>query len=87
VSRAWAAVLAFQHLSRAAPAEHKVVRVRFRDGKPVGDYEDFLTGFVLDEGNLNGWGRPVSVLVARDGALLVSDDGGHRVWRVSYSAP
>ena len=73
--------------NRSLRTGYKVVRVRFRDGKPVGGYEDFLTGFLLDEGNRDVWGRPVSVLVARDGALLVSDDGGHRVWRVSYSTP
>jgi glucose/arabinose dehydrogenase len=64
---------------------YKVVRVRFRDGKPVGGYEDFLTGFLLSSANRNVWGRPVGLLVARDGALLVSDDGGSRIWRVSYS--
>jgi glucose/arabinose dehydrogenase len=73
--------------NRSLRTGYKVVRVRFRDGKPAGGYEDFLTGFLLDEGNRDVWGRPVSVLVARDGALLVSDDGGHRVWRVSYSTP
>ncbi len=45
-------------------------------------YEDFLTGFVTPEGEV--WGRPVGVAVAADGSLLVSDDGGEVVWRVSY---
>ena len=57
---------------------YKVVRVRFKDGKPVGGYEDFLTGWMLAPDNKNVWGRPVGLLVAGDGALLVSDDGGHR---------
>jgi glucose/arabinose dehydrogenase len=46
-----------------------------------GSYEDFLTGFVTDASEV--WGRPVGVAVAADGSLLVSDDGGNVVWRVS----
>jgi glucose/arabinose dehydrogenase len=56
--------------------------VPLRDGVPTGEYEDFLTGFVTPAGEV--WGRPVGVTVARDGSLLVSDDGGERIWRVSY---
>jgi len=48
-----------------------------------GGYEDFLTGFVTPSGEV--WGRPVGVAVAGDGALLVSDDAGNVIWRVSYS--
>ena len=48
-----------------------------------GEYEDFLTGFVLDSGN--AWGRPVGVAVAQDGSLLVTDDGSGSIWRVSYT--
>src|SRR3954468_2382997 len=53
------------------------------NGKATGDYEDFMTGFVTSNGNV--WGRPVGVAVAKDGSLLVSDDGGNVVWRVSHS--
>jgi hypothetical protein len=60
----------------------KVVRVRFRNGAPTGDYEDFLTGFVVDDGHV--WGRPVGVAVAHDGALLVTDDANDTVWRVAH---
>jgi glucose/arabinose dehydrogenase len=60
---------------------YKVVRVLFRDGAPTGEYEDFITGFVVDERSV--WGRPVGVAVAHDGALLMSDDGGGVLWRVS----
>jgi hypothetical protein len=61
----------------------KVVRVRFKDNEPTGDYEDFLTGFVVD--NEHVWGRPVGVVVAHDGALLISDDAANTLWRVAPS--
>jgi hypothetical protein len=53
-----------------------------KDGKPTGAYEDFLVGFVDDDKSV--WGRLVGVAVAHDGSLLVSDDGGGSIWRVSY---
>ena len=71
--------------NRAKRTGYKVIRIRFKDGKPVGGYEDFLTGFMLGEDQREVWGRPVSVLVRRDGSLLVSDDGGGKIWRVTYS--
>ncbi|MHC5543657.1 PQQ-dependent sugar dehydrogenase, partial [Singulisphaera rosea] len=58
---------------------YKVIRIPMRDGKATGEYEDFLVGFVTPEGNV--WGRPVGVTVAKDGALLVTDDGSGTVWR------
>lgn len=60
----------------------KVVRVHLDHGKPVGGYEDFLTGFVVTDDQV--WGRPVGVAVAHDGALLVSDDANGTIWRVAY---
>ncbi len=63
---------------------YEVIRVPLHQtGDASGDYEDFLTGFVLPDGNV--WGRPVGVTVAPDGSLLVSDDGSNSIWRVSYS--
>jgi len=62
---------------------YKVIRVPLKNGAPTGEYEDFLTGFVADEGHV--WGRPVGVALAPDGALLVSDDGSNSIWRVSYT--
>ncbi len=61
---------------------YKVVRVRMRDGVPTGEYQDFLVGFIVDDAHV--WGRPVGAAVARDGALLVSDDAGNVVWRIAY---
>jgi glucose/arabinose dehydrogenase len=68
--------------NRARRTGYKVIRVPMRDGKPTGEYEDFMTGFVTPGGDV--WGRPVAVAVMRDGSLLVSDDGSNTVWRVSY---
>jgi glucose/arabinose dehydrogenase len=68
--------------NRSTRTGSKVVRVHFRNGMPTGDYEDFLTGFVVDNGHV--WGRPVGVTVAHDGALLVTDDANDTVWRVAY---
>ena len=59
-----------------------MVRLRFEDGKPTGEYEDFLTGFVIS--NEKAWGRPVGIAVGQDGALFVTEDGGGTIWRVSY---
>jgi glucose/arabinose dehydrogenase len=67
--------------NRSRRAGHKVVRVHVKDGVPTGDFEDFLTGFVVDDST--AWGRPVAVAVASDGALLVSDDAGGVIWRVA----
>jgi len=52
--------------------------VLFKNGVPTGGYEDFLTGFVVDNGHV--WGRPVGVTVAHDGALLVTDDANNTLW-------
>ncbi len=67
--------------NRGIRTGYKVVRLRFVGGRPTGGYEDFLTGFVSDEDSV--WGRPVGVAVAHDGALLVSEDAGGTIWRVS----
>lgn len=73
--------------NRSTPTGYKVIRVLTKDGVPTGEYEDFMTGFVIDDDQ--AWARPVGVAVAKDGALLVSDDGNGTVWRVMYggSAP
>ena len=64
---------------------YKIVRVPFdkATGKPADYYEDFVTGFVTPEANV--WGRPVGITVAKDGALLFSEDGNDTIWRVSYA--
>ena len=68
--------------NRSSRTGYKVVRVRLSHGVPTGEYDDFLTGFVVD--NRSVWGRPVGVTVAHDGALLVTEDGNGTLWRISY---
>jgi glucose/arabinose dehydrogenase len=68
--------------NRSRRTGYKVIRIPLKNGKSNGEYEDFLTGFVTDDGQV--WGRPVGVTVARDGALIVTDDGSGTVWRVAY---
>jgi hypothetical protein len=61
----------------------KVITVPVQGGIPNGDYEDFMTGFVVDDDAV--WARPVGVAVAHDGALLVSEDGNGTVWRIAFT--
>lgn len=67
--------------NRKPRSGYKVIFVPFVDGRPSGMPRDVLTGFVLENGD--AMGRPVGVAIARDGALLVADDVGNAVWRVS----
>jgi glucose/arabinose dehydrogenase len=61
---------------------YKVVRLDFdENGEPTGTYEDFMTGFVMD--NAEVWGRPVGVAVGPDGSLYVSEDGSGTIWKIS----
>jgi glucose/arabinose dehydrogenase len=68
--------------NRSKRTGYKVIRVRLKDGAPSGEYEDFVTGFVVNDREV--WGRPVGVTVARDGSLLISEDGNGTIWRVSH---
>jgi len=70
--------------NRGKRTGYKVVRLVFGNGRPTGEYEDFITGFITADGDV--WGRPVGIAVAKDGALLVSEDGNGTIWRVSYEA-
>ena len=67
--------------NRGKRTGYKVVRLRFKDGQPTGEYEDFITGFVASDEAV--WGRPVGVAMAKDGSLLVSEDGAGTIWRVA----
>ncbi len=69
--------------NRSKRTGYKIVRVKLKNGIPTGEYQDFMTGFVIDDHSV--WGRPVGVTVAHDGALIVTDDGGDAVWRIAYA--
>ena len=69
--------------NRSKMVGFKVAFVRFENGKPTGPLEDILTGFIADESKFEAHGRPVGVTVAPDGSLLVADDSGGKVWRVT----
>jgi putative transposase len=63
---------------------YKVIRALIEDGQPTGEYEDFMTGFVLDDAEV--WGRPTGIAVAQDGSLLISDDSNGSIFRVTAPA-
>jgi len=69
--------------NRSTLTGYKVAYVPFKDGKPAGKLEDFLTGFIANADKSEVYGRPVGVAVAPDGALLVADDVSSTVWRVA----
>ena len=79
-------IFASEHGSwnKALRVGYEVIRVPLHQtGQASGDYEDFVTGFVLDNGQV--WGRPVGMTVAPDGSLLFTDDGSNSIWRVVYT--
>jgi len=69
--------------NRAHRTGYKIIRVPAPNGKATGGYEDFVTGFVVDDANV--WGRPVGITVANDGSLIFTDDASNSVWRVVYT--
>jgi glucose/arabinose dehydrogenase len=79
-------VFAAEHGSwnRAKRTGYKIIRAIVKDGVPSGEYEDFVTGFVLDDERV--WGRPVGIAQGKDGSLLFSDDANGTIWRVSYAS-
>jgi glucose/arabinose dehydrogenase len=68
--------------NRAHRTGYKVIRIYTPNGKATGEYQDFVTGFVVDDAHV--WGRPVGVTVASDGSLVFTDDGSNSIWRVTY---
>ena len=78
-------IFAAEHGSwnRAKRTGYKIIRGIVKDGVPTGEYEDFVTGFVIDDSQ--SWGRPVGVAQARDGSLLFSEDGNGTIWRVTHT--
>ncbi len=68
--------------NRSLHTGYKIVRLPFRDGKPTGEYQDFVVGFTAGEEGV--WGRPVDVAFIHDGSMLFSEDGNGVIYRVSY---
>jgi glucose/arabinose dehydrogenase len=73
--------------NRTKRTGYKIVRIHFANGRPVGGYEDFLTGWMLGEDQKEVWGRPVGLTTMKDGSLLITDDveGHNKIWRVTYT--
>jgi glucose/arabinose dehydrogenase len=67
--------------NREPPSGYKVIFVPFHQGRPSGAPVDVLTGFLSDDGD--ALGRPVGVAIDKQGALLVADDVGNIIWRVT----
>src|SRR6476620_6835646 len=71
--------------NRSEPTGYKIVRIHFKDGRPDGSYENFMTGFWVSGINrAEVWGRPAALAVMNDGSLLVADDTAGTIWRVMY---
>ena len=70
--------------NRSKRTGYKIIRIQFKNGKPVGGYDDFITGWMLDESKREVWGRPVGLLVLPDGSMLITDDGANKIWRVTF---
>jgi glucose/arabinose dehydrogenase len=70
--------------NRSKRIGYSVAFVPFKDGKPAGGPKEFLTGWMLSPDSREVWGRPVAVMQLPDGSLLVTDDGGNKIWRISY---
>ncbi len=79
-------VFVAQHGSwnRSTLAGYKVVFVPFTNGKPSGEPQDFLIGFIANISKEEVYGRPVGLVVLADGSMLVADDASNTIWRVSY---
>jgi glucose/arabinose dehydrogenase len=70
--------------NRSKRTGYKIIRVPVKNGKPAGGYDDFVTGWMPDENREEVWGRPVGLLVLKDGSMLITDDGADKIWRVTY---
>jgi glucose/arabinose dehydrogenase len=70
--------------NRSQRTGYKIIRIHFVNGKPAGGYDDFVTGWMLSPDKPEVWGRPAGLLVLKDGSLLIADDGGDKIWRVTW---
>ncbi len=72
--------------NRESRTGYSVTFIPFKDGRPQSGPQDFLTGWMLNPSDRQVWGRPVGLLQMPDGSLLVSDDGGKKIWRIIYKS-
>ena len=72
--------------NRSKRVGYEVAFVPFKDGKPSGPVREFLTGWRISPESRDVWGRPVAIMQLPDGSILVSDDGGHKIWRITYKS-
>jgi len=70
--------------NRSERVGYNISFIPFKDGKPTSGPQDFLTGWRISPDKRQVWGRPVGLLQLPDGSLLVSDDGGKKLWRISH---
>ena len=70
--------------NRSQGTGYKVVYVPFEENRPVGYYEDFLKGFLVNPSGPDTWGRPVGLLALPDGSLLVTEEMNNRIYRIQY---
>lgn len=70
--------------NRAQRVGYKIAFIPFQNGKPSGPERDFLTGWMISPESRDVWGRPVGLFILPDGSMLVSDDGGKKLWRITY---
>ena len=70
--------------NRSKRVGYSVTFIPFQNGKPSGPVRDFLTGWMISPESSDVWGRPVAIFQMQDGSILVSDDGGKKIWRISY---
>jgi glucose/arabinose dehydrogenase len=71
--------------NRTKRVGYNIVFLPFKNGKPVGEIEEFLSGWMLDAGQREVWGRPVGLAQMPDGSLLVSEDGNNEIWRITFA--
>jgi glucose/arabinose dehydrogenase len=70
--------------NRSKRVGYEVAFIPFKDGRPSGAVREFLTGWRVSAEARDVWGRPVAIMQLPDGSILVSDDGGHKIWRITY---
>lgn len=70
--------------NRSKRVGQSIAFIPFKGGKPSGQLETFLSGWMLSPDKSEVWGRPTGIMIMKDGSLLVSDDGGNKIWRISH---